>query len=71
MEGNGKRSMILAFICGLSYSVLLALCGPGVLLRADKPSELGGLTLFSLWVLPIGLAFIMRLRGNKVAGDHD
>ena len=60
VAGNGKRSMILAFICG-----------PGVLIRADKRSELGSLALFSLWLIPIGLAFLMRLRGNKVAGNHD
>ena len=71
VAGNGKRSMILAFICGLSYSVLLALYGPGGLIRADKRSELGSLALFSLWLIPIGLAFLMRLRGNKVAGNHD
>ena len=57
VAGNGKRSMILAFIC--------------VLIRADKRSELGSLALFSLWLIPIGLAFLMRLRGNKVAGNHD
>ena len=71
VAGNGKRSMILTFICGLSYSVLLALYGPGVLIRADKRSELGSFALFSLWLIPIGLAFLMRLRGNKVAGNHD
>ncbi len=56
------RSAILAFICGLVYSVLLDLYGPGVLIRADKPSELGSLALFSLWLIPFGLTLLMRLR---------
>ena len=58
------RLAILAFICGLVWSVLLDLYGPGVLIRADKPSELGSLALCSLWLLPIGLPFLIRLKKN-------
>lgn len=62
MRVYSGRSAILAFICGLVYSVLLDLYGPGVLIRADKPSELGSLALFSLWLIPFGLTLLMRLR---------
>ncbi len=65
---RSKRSMILALACGLMYSALLALCSPGVLIRADKPSALGSLAIFSLWLTPVGLAFLMSLSEINVSG---